>query len=91
MSVVSEMEIQSIEQKYSNANYGTFKKDLAEAVAEFILPIQEKYNNYRYSHELVQILENGKNAATSVAEKKLKSVRAKMGIHKSQSPSLTLV
>jgi len=82
MSVVCDMEIQDIEQKYANANYGTFKRDLAESVGEFILPIQDKFNHYRNSNELLEILENGKIAASAVAEKKLKTVRVKMGIHK---------
>ena len=81
-SVVCDTEIQAIEKKYESANYGTFKKDLAEAVGEFIRKIQDKFNDYRYSDELIRILENGRMAATAVAEKKLLSVRAKMGIHK---------
>lgn len=82
MSAVCEMNIQDIEKNYINANYGTFKKNLAEAVGEFILTIQDKYNNYRNGNELLEILENGRLAASSVAEKKLISVREKMGIFK---------
>ena len=82
MAVVSNKEISEIEQKYVNVNYGEFKKDLAEAVGDFILPIQEKFDHYRNSAKLLEILENGKIAASSVAEKKLISVRNKMGLHK---------
>ena len=82
MSVVCDEIIENIEQRYINANYGSFKKDVAEAVGNFILPIQEKFAYYRNSDELIQILENGRMAASVVAEKKLLSVRAKMGIHK---------
>jgi tryptophanyl-tRNA synthetase len=82
MSIVCEMDIKDIEEKYKSSNYGAFKKDLAEAMGNFILPIQDIYNHYRSSDELMNILENGKVAATSVAEKKLKSVRERMGIHK---------
>jgi len=82
MSVVNDTSIQDIEQKYANANYGSFKKDVAEAVSEFILPIQKKFNYYRNSNELLEILEKGRVAATFVAESKLKIVREKMGIHK---------
>ena len=82
MSVVCNMDIPDIEKKYQNVNYGTFKKDLAEAVGEFILKIQDKFNHYRNSDELIKILEEGRLAASSVAENKLKSVREKMGIYK---------
>ena len=82
MSVVCDEGIQEIEKRYLNANYGTFKKDVAEAVGNFILPIQEKFNYYRNSSELIEILESGRIAASTVAEKKLLSVRAKMGIYK---------
>jgi len=82
MSVVCDMEIQEIEKKYANANYGTFKKDLAEAVSDFILKIQDRYNHYRNSNELIKILEDGREAASSVAEKKLQSIREKLGIYK---------
>ena len=82
MSVVCDMDIQSIEKKYANANYGTFKNDLAEAVADFILIIQKKFKQYRHSDELIKILENGKTAASSLAAKKLIFIREKMGIYK---------
>ena len=82
MSVVCDKDIQDIEKAYINTNYAVFKKDIAEAVGEFILKIQDKFNDYRNSDELIRILENGKMTASSVAEKKLLSVRNKMGIHK---------
>ena len=82
MSVVCNMETQDIERKYTSANYGVFKKDLAEALGEFILPIQDKFNHYRNSNELLEILERDRMAASSVAKKKLLLVREKMGIYK---------
>lgn len=81
MSIVCDREIQAIERDYISANYGSFKRDVAGAVGEFILAIQEKYNSYRNSNELLEILENGKTAARLVAERKLMSVREKMGIY----------
>jgi len=80
MSVVRNMEIPDVEREYVNANYGNFKKDLAEAVGEFILPIQDRFNQYRNSTELLEILKNGKIAASSAAKTKLMSVRSKMGL-----------
>jgi len=82
MSVVCGIGIPDVEQRYADANYGTFKKDVAEAVGEFILPIQETFNRYRNNAELLEILEYGRKAASAVAEKKLEEVRNKMGICK---------
>jgi len=82
MAIVCDMEIYDVERKYVAANYGTFKRDLSDAVGEFILPIQEKFNHYRNSSELIEILEKGKLAASAVAERKLMAVRERMGIYK---------
>lgn len=82
MAVILDKSIKEIEVKYENSNYGSFKKDLAEIVGEFIIKIQEKFNYYRNSNDLFNVLEDGKKAACEVAGKKLMSVREKMGIYK---------
>ncbi len=77
---ITNTSIKEIEDKYKDLNYGTFKKDLADLLEKFILPIQEKYKQYRYSDELIKILHNGAIEAEKVASKKLLEVREKMGI-----------
>lgn len=77
---ITNTSIKEIEDKYKNSNYGTFKKDLADLLEKFILPIQEKYKKYRYNDELIKILHNGAIEAEKVASKKLLEVREKMGI-----------
>ena len=57
-----------------------FKNDLASILEEFILPIQEKYKKYRYSKELLKILEKGANNARTYASKKLNEVRNNLGV-----------
>ncbi len=65
---------------YKDKNYKEFKNDLANILEEFILPIQEKYKKYRYSKELLKILESGANNARTYASKKLNEVRNNLGI-----------
>ena len=65
---------------YKDKNYKEFKNDLANILEEFILPIQEKYKKYRYSKELLEMLESGANNARTYASKKLNEVRNNLGI-----------
>lgn len=65
---------------YKDKNYKEFKYDLANILEDFILPIQEKYKKYRYSKELLEILESGANNARLYASKKLNEVKSNLGI-----------
>ena len=65
---------------YKEKNYKEFKNDLANILEEFILPIQEKYKKYRYSKELLEILERGSNNARIYASKKINEVKRNLGI-----------
>lgn len=78
-SVLSGKNIIDIENEFKNSNYGTFKKEIAEEVERFILPIQERYNKIRYSNELIEILNKGAIEAKKYASKKLLEVRRKIG------------
>ena len=80
-SVLSGKNIIDIENEFKNSNYGTFKKEIAEEVEKFILPIQERYNKIRYSDKLIEILNKGAIEAKKYASKKLLEVRRKMGIN----------
>jgi len=80
LSVISNKEIESIEKEYKNLSYGEFKKEVAKIVCEFLGDIQKKYNNYRNSPELKEVLLKGANKAKSVASLKILDVRNKMGI-----------
>ena len=79
-SSITNKSIKEIENMYKDKNYKEFKNDLANILEEFILPIQEKYKKYRYSKELLKILESGANNARTYASKKLNEVRNNLGI-----------
>lgn len=79
-SAITNKTIKEIEEMFKDKNYGTFKKEISEELERFILPIQNKYNKYRYSKELYQILEKGSLEAEKHAAKKLLEVRERLGI-----------
>lgn len=79
-SAITNKTIKEIEDMYKDKNYKEFKNDLANILEEFILPIQEKYKKYRYSKELLEILESGANNARTYASKKINEVKNNLGI-----------
>lgn len=78
-SHVANMSIQEIEAKYEGQMYGPFKKDLAEAVASMIEPLQARYHEVRKSGELYDVLRSGAERAQEVAEKTMDEVKKRMG------------
>ena len=73
------MSIAEIEAKYEGQMYGPFKKDLAEQVASFIEPLQQRYHEVRQSGELYDVLKQGAERASEAAEKTLDEVKRRMG------------
>jgi len=64
----------------SVGKYGEFKKDLAEAVKQFLIKFQLKYHNYS-DEEVKRILKEGADKVRPVAEETLKKVKEKLGIN----------
>lgn len=61
--------------------YGEFKKIVADAVVELLIPIQKKYNELLSNNEyLDQVLDNGRDKASYFAGKMMAKVRRKIGI-----------
>ncbi|MCV3728476.1 tryptophan--tRNA ligase [Ureaplasma miroungigenitalium] len=61
--------ISEIEKMYDGSNYGIFKNDLAEIVANFIEDLQTKINYWLNSEELDVIIEKSNEKASETAEK----------------------
>ena len=59
--------------------YGDFKKKLAEAVGEFLVSFQKKYNSFG-DDEIKEILKNGAEKVKPVADETLRRVKEKLGI-----------
>ncbi|MED4016883.1 tryptophan--tRNA ligase [Sutcliffiella cohnii] len=79
-SILANVTIEELEQKYEGKGYGDFKQDLANVVVDALAPIQERYNELINSDELDQILDAGAEKANKVAFKMIKKVEKAMGL-----------
>ncbi len=80
-SVASSLSLTAIEQKFKNARYADFKKDLAEQLISFLSPIQEKYHSLRArENELTDILRDGARKASHTANETLAKVKDAIGL-----------
>ena len=79
-SVLSGESLASIEEMYAGKGYGDFKKDLVGVVQESLAPIQERYNDIRYSEELLTTLHDGAERANAIAERTMKRVYDTFGL-----------
>lgn len=71
---------EEIEQHFAGKGYGDLKKAVVEQINNRLQPLQDQY--YRYINEpgyLDQILANGAERASAVAEKTLQIVKERMG------------
>ena len=72
--------IRELETKYKDANYAIFKTDLAEIVSKTLTDIQSKYQEIINSPKLDEILDNGKDYASGIANKKIQKVYQRVGL-----------
>ena len=79
-SCISGISIPELEEKYKNSNYAEFKNDLANVVAGEIEPIQKRYNELINSKELDEILDQGRDYANYLANRKLSKIYNKVGL-----------
>jgi len=80
LSCINGKTISELEEEYKDSNYQTFKADVAEAVVNEIKPIQDKYNELINSEYLDQILDEGRDYATYLSNKKISKVMNKVGL-----------
>ena len=74
--------IKETEEEFKDANYGTFKKKVADVVCEVLSNIQNKYNMYLESDEIDRILDEGRDKTIEIAKKKYEEAKYKMGFHR---------
>lgn len=80
LSCISGKSIAELELQYKDSNYQVFKEDVAEAVIQEILPIQQKYNELLNSKSIDEILDKGREYATYLANKKINKVYNRIGL-----------
>ena len=79
-SVLGNVSIAELEQKYEGKGYGEFKGDLANVVVDALKPIQDRYYELIESEELDRILDEGAEKANRTANKMLKKMENAMGL-----------
>jgi tryptophanyl-tRNA synthetase len=78
--VASRKTIKELEAEYDGRGYGDLKKDLAEALISYLVPIQERYKQYASDPaEVARILEAGAEKAQAMAAKTLATVYDRVG------------
>ena len=83
LSVVADETPDEIEARYDGSGYGQFKTDVAEAVVEFVGPIQSRYRELRQDRaELSRLLAIGAEKARAVSGPTLERMYERMGFAK---------
>lgn len=77
---ITDRKIEDIVKEYQNSTYKDFKEDLAQAVVNCIIPIQNRYHELIKSQELQDILDNGREIAADYAYKKMRKCKRKIGL-----------
>jgi tryptophanyl-tRNA synthetase len=80
MHLATKQSIPEIEAQFAGKGYGDFKPAVADAVAEYLKPIREKYNDLISNKDkLIEILQAGNDSARKTASKTLRKVYKKVG------------
>lgn len=79
-SALSGASVEDIEKKYEGYGYGDFKKDLVGVTVDALKPIKERFEEIRYSEELIRVLDEGAEKANAIAENTMKRVKEKFGL-----------
>jgi tryptophanyl-tRNA synthetase len=88
LSVVADEAPDEIEARYDGAGYGQFKTDVAEAVVEFVGPIQARYRELRDDPaELSRLLAIGAEKSRAVSGATLDQMYDRMGFAKGRPAS----
>ncbi len=79
-AVAAGEEPEAIESRYDGSGYGQFKSDVAEAVVEVVVPIQQRYSELRADDaELHRLLAQGADKAHEESAPTLEAMYERMG------------
>jgi tryptophanyl-tRNA synthetase len=77
-SILGDLAVKDIEEKYAGKGYADFKKDLAEITVKFLEPFQARFNSLS-DDQVLEILRAGAERVRPLAKKKLSEVKKKIG------------
>ncbi len=81
VAVLREITPEAVEKEFAGGGYGAFKQAVADAVVEFLAPVQERYAKVRADEDgLEAILSGGADKARAIASPTLERVRRAMGL-----------
>ena len=81
LAAVRDVSPEEVEASFSGAGYGAFKQAVADAVAEYLTPVRERYQELRPDEaELERVLAAGAEKARAIASETLADVREVMGV-----------
>lgn len=78
---LTDMSVSDVEKKFEGANYGTFKREVADVVVSEIMRIQKRYEEILNSKELDDILKVGMQKTREIAKLKVNEVKEKIGFY----------
>ncbi|WP_288230342.1 tryptophan--tRNA ligase [uncultured Faecalicoccus sp.] len=78
-SVLSQESIDSIVNRYQGKGYGELKREIGQTVYDFSSDLQAKYKDVLDRKIVDQVLQNGAQKASSIANKKIQKVYRKVG------------
>lgn len=81
-SALTNKTLQEVEDEFKDCHqYGTFKKAVADAVVNEIIPLQEKAKQIENSNLINEALRKGRDEAKLIAHKTLKRVQEAVGLY----------
>lgn len=80
LSSLTGEEIDDIVSRYEGKGYGDFKKEVGQAVFDFLTELQAKYNDIMSSGIIDEVIRNGNEKAGRIAYKKIAKVKKKLGL-----------
>ncbi|QGG57595.1 tryptophan--tRNA ligase [Paenibacillus sp. B01] len=82
-SLMSGLSLPEVEARFEGQGYGPFKKELAERIVDVLEPLQQRYREIRSSGMLEEVLKQGAEKASVVADRVVAGVKERMGFLKS--------
>lgn len=77
---LKEISIDAVLERYQDKSYKEIKDDLADAVANELMPLQKRYLDIVKSDHLNEILDNGRDTAKKIAFRKMRKAKRKVGL-----------
>ena len=78
---IKNVAIEDVEKEFVGANYGTFKRAVADAIVAELTPFQNRYKEIIASGELDRVLKEGAEQASQIAEVTLEKVKKAIGLY----------